>query len=415
MHKPRPPAPPGAAPRALVLGLSVAQLISWGSGFYSFVLFAAPVERALGLTRAQSSLAFSLALLAEGAGAFAVGRWIDAGHERAVMTGGSLLMAAGLALQAAVSSPLAFYAVWTLLGLGLAATLYTPAFAVVTRRDPLGFRRAIITLTFLGGLASTVFIPLTDALIRHLGWRHASLSLAALQLAVCVPLHAWLLRGAPRPTRALGHAEAPQASAPAAAAHAPARSLAELLRGPVYLRLALFTVLLMAVTAALPAHLVNLLRESGLPPAWAVAVPASIGVAQVLGRWLLYVGERRLDLHTVNRWAPLLVPLGLVVLLVGRGHTSAALAFVVLFGLGNGLLTIVKGTVMAQYVSAAHVGALNGALGLPLALARAAVPLAVGLLWSPAWGYTWGLALLLGLSLVGVAALWQAQRLARAP
>ena len=113
-------------------------------------------------------------------------------------------------------------------------------------------------------------------------------------------------------------------------------------------------------------------------------------------------------------WACLFGAL-MLVLLLGFGHIGATLVFALLFGVGNGMLTIVKGTVMAQYVSAAHVGALNGALGLPLALARAAVPLAVGLLWSPAWGYTWGLALLLGLSLVGVAALWQAQRLARAP
>ena len=50
--------------------------------------------------------------------------------------------------------------------MALAATLYNPVFAVVTRRYPLDFRRAIITLTFLGGLASTVFIPLSAWLIQ---------------------------------------------------------------------------------------------------------------------------------------------------------------------------------------------------------------------------------------------------------
>ena len=60
-----------------------------------------------------------------------------------------------------MSSLAGFYAVWIGLGAGLAATLYTPVFAVVTRRFPDDFRRAIITLTFLGGLASTVFIPLS--------------------------------------------------------------------------------------------------------------------------------------------------------------------------------------------------------------------------------------------------------------
>ena len=86
----------------------------------------------------------------------------------------------------------------------LAATLYNPVFAVVTRRFPHDFRRAIITLTFLGGLASTVFIPLSAWLIQSLGWRHALWVLAALQLLVCAPLHAVRLRDAP-PAPAIGH------------------------------------------------------------------------------------------------------------------------------------------------------------------------------------------------------------------
>ena len=75
-----------------VFWLSWVQLISWGSVFYGFSVFMAPLEQELGLTRAQSSLGFSLALLAEGLLAFWVGRRIDQGHERIIMTGGSLLI-----------------------------------------------------------------------------------------------------------------------------------------------------------------------------------------------------------------------------------------------------------------------------------------------------------------------------------
>ena len=156
----------------LVGWLSLAQLITWGSVFYTFALLMEPVERELGLSRAQSSLAFSLALLAEGLLAYPVGRWIDRGHERAVMTGGSVLVGVCLLLQGSVTGMAGFYAVWAGLGAAMAAALYAPAFAVVTRRFPHDFRRAIITMTFLGGLASTVFIPLTAWLIG-LGWRHA--------------------------------------------------------------------------------------------------------------------------------------------------------------------------------------------------------------------------------------------------
>jgi MFS family permease len=386
--------------RGWVIWLSVAQLITWGSVFYTFALLVGPLERELGMSRAQSSLAFSLALFAEGVFAYPVGRWIDRGHERAVMTGGSLVVALGLALHGWVDSTAAFYAVWALLGAGLAATLYTPVFSVVTRRFPQDFRRAIITITFLGGLASTVFIPLTAWLIDALGWRHALWVLAALQLGICVPLHAVLLRGAPPP-------RAPAQRTGAASPRA-------LLRGAPFLLIGVFTVVMMGIQAALPPHMISLLREGGLPEGWVIAIPASVGVLQVLGRLLLYFFEHHFDLHQANRLIPCLVPLALAALLAAAAHPLAALLFVLLYGLGNGMITIVKGTAIAYYVSREHVASLNGALGLPSAVARAVAPLLLGVLWLPQVGYRWGLAVLLGAAVLAVAALWAAQRRALA-
>ena len=422
--------------RRLVAWLSLAQLISWGSVFYLFALIMAPIERELGISRAQSSLAFSLALLAEGLLAYPVGRLIDRGHERMVMTGGSVLLGACLVAHSAVTTLAGFYAVWVALGLGMAATLYTPVFAVVTRRFPDDFRRAIITMTFLGGLASTVFIPLSAWLISEFGWRHALWALAALHLLVCAPLHCVLLKNAPPQG---GHAPLGQAQVTHAVESknpsrppAAAPTLKDHLTSAPYLLIGLFVVLMMAVTAALPAHMVSLLRENGMNEAWAIAIPASIGVIQVLGRMLLFFFEHRFDVHTANRLIPCLMPLGLMALLAaswwggalgganggaqnaeGGGAALLVLLFVLLWGMGNGMLTIVKGTAMAQYVSRAHVASLNGALGIPLALARAAAPIGLGLLWSPQNGYTHGLWVMLGLSVASVLALGLAQRLAR--
>ena len=395
---------PSAAPvpasydRRQVGWLSLAQLITWGSVFYTFALLMEPVERELGLTRAESSLGFSLALLAEGLLAYPVGRLIDRGHERAVMAVGSLAVAAGLLLHSQIQSATGFYAAWMLLGCALAASLYNPVFAVVTRRYPLDYRRAIITLTFLGGLASTVFIPLSAWLIATLGWRHALWVLAALQLLVCLPIHAISLRHAPKSVLvAAGATASPRAH----------------LRSPPFLLIGLFVVLMMAVTAALPAHMISLLRENGLTEVWVIAIPASIGVVQVAGRLLLYFFEHHFDLHLANRLIPCLIPLGLTALLAGAGHPQAALLFVLLYGLGNGMLTIVKGTAIAQYVSREHVASLNGALGVPTALARALSPWLLGILWSPEAGYRHGLWLLLAVSCVAVLDLLLAQRVAQ--
>ena len=167
---------------------------------------------------------------------------------------------------------------------------------------------------------------------------------------------------------------------------------------------------MMGVTAALPPHMISLLRGNGLAEAWVIAIPASIGLIQVLGRLLLYFFEHHFDLHLANRLIPALIPLGLAALLAGAGHPWAALLFVLLYGLGNGMLTIVKGTAIAQYVSRDHVASLNGALGLPSALARAVAPLLLGLLWTRGGGLREGLWLLLAMSVVAVLALYLAQR-----
>ena len=391
----------------------MAQLITWGSIFYGFALFMVPLEKALTMTRAQSSLGFSLMLLTEGLLAFFIGRWIDKGHERLIMTAGSVSAGVLIFIHSVISTMTQFYMVWTLLGVAMACTLYPPAFAVLTRRFPNQFRRAIIVLSFLGGLASTVFIPLVAWLIETLDWRQTMWVIAILQLCVCAPIHFVLLRGSEEKTSS----ENKKWNDSNAAVHEKTvviedanLSIWQFMRNPVFWQLSCFVVLLMAATSALPAHMVSLLRESGLGETWAIAVPASIGVIQVIGRLGLYLLEHRIDIHTSNRWVIVLIPLGLCALIFGHGEVVWCLIFVLLYGLGNGMLTIVKGTVMAEYVSKDHMGSLNGILGVPMALSRAAAPLLMGLMWSPSEGYGYGLWMLLIISVLGVAALWSAQK-----
>ena len=139
-------------------------------------------------------------LLTEGLLAFFIGRWIDKGHERLIMTAGSVSAGVLIFIHSAISTMTQFYMVWTLLGVAMACTLYPPAFAVLTRRFPNQFRRAIIVLSFLGGLASTVFIPLVAWLIETLDWRQTMWVIAILQLCVCAPIHFVLLRGSEEKT-----------------------------------------------------------------------------------------------------------------------------------------------------------------------------------------------------------------------
>lgn len=390
------PASTAHPPRGFVLWLSVAQLISWGTLFYMFSLLLEHFERDLSLTRVDAALAFSLALLTEGMLAIVVGRMIDAGRARAVMCMGSLLAGASFVALAFVQSRWQLYAVWVVAGIAMSGALYQPAFSVLIRRYPHDYRRAIITLTFLGGLASTVFIPLGAWLISLRGWREAVAIIGSLQFFICLPIHAWWLRGEP----------GPQAHHTGASA----KKLVEFTHHFPFWGLALFFVLFSGITTAMGGHLVSILRERNLPEAWVIAIPASIGALQVAGRLLLFFTERNMDVHKANRWIPTLLPAALFVLALGLQSPWVAIFYALLYGMANGMITIVKATAMATYVSRERAASLNGLLGFPTAIARAVAPSMLAALWAATGNYILGLSVLCALAASAVVAFWVAQR-----
>jgi MFS family permease len=383
-------------PRDFVLWLAFNQLISWGTLYYTFALLFEHFERDLAISRVDAAFALSLALLAEGIGGFVVGRLIDAGRARVVMSGGSLLAACGLLALSFVQARWQLYAAWIVIGVAMSATLYQPAFSVLIRRFPKDFRRAIITLTIIGGLSSTVFIPLTAWLISTFGWRHAVGMLALVHVLVCVPIHVFALRFEP-PARV---------STPSAAM----AELGGLTRRPPFWGLAVFFLLFTGIASAMAGHLVSILRERQLPEAWVIALPASIGLLQVAGRLLLFVTEKYVDVHRANRWILLLLPAALTVLALGLQSTWAALLYALLYGLANGMITVVKATAMATYVSQPRAASLNGLLAFPTAIARAAAPSLLAVMWTATGDYALGLAVFTLLAGVSAAAFWWAQR-----
>lgn len=387
------------APRYWIFWVSLAQLISWGTSIYWFPLVMPEVERSIGLSRAESSLAISLAIVCEGICGFYFGKLVDQGHARRLMTLGSLGLGFGLILHGMVQSALQFYLVWSLIGMSMAATLYTPLFAVTTRRFPNTFRRAIITITFLGGLASTAFIPLSAWLVSQWDWRVTCFILGSCNLLICLPIHFWLLKGEPSSVNPSRSTSENQLTLPFKA----------LIRTKAFLALGLFMVLGLSITAAIPPHLISLLRERGLSEAWAIGIPAMIGVLQVVGRAIIFWIDNKWDEHKVNRAIVILMPIAIGILLIPITSPFIALCFACLFGLANGSLTIVKGTSVARYINREHVAALNGILALPIAIARASAPLVLGLLWSPSVGYQWGVWFLFVLSTAGFVAFVVAQ------
>ncbi|HWI28500.1 MAG TPA: MFS transporter [Stellaceae bacterium] len=363
----------------LVWALALAQVVSWGSIYYSFSLFVVPMERDLGWSREWLNGALSLGLLASGLMAYPVGALIDRGFSRSVMALGSLLGATLLALWSRVESVALFYLLWLGLGVALAATLYEPVFAVLTRHFPESYRTRITALTLIGGFASTVFVPLTQFFITSFGWRGALLALALCNLALALPVHALLLGEGPRSAKTGQEDSAARALDRAA--------LRRALRHPVFWALAVCFTAYYANFAALTFHIIPLLDERHVPMSIIVAAIAVIGPAQVLGRIVLLALGRKLSAAIAGRIAFLAFPVSVLMLISAHRSTAALFAFAAVYGAANGVITIVRGLAVPELLGREAYGAINGALTLPANLARAAAPFGAALLWAAAGGY----------------------------
>lgn len=383
----------------LVWALAAAQLISWGAIYYSFSLFVAPMEAEFGWSRTTINGALSLGLLVSGFAAYPVGTWIDRYGGRTVMTLGSALGAALLAVWSTIESPPALYVIWAGLGLAMAATLYEPVFAVLTRSFPRSYRTRITALTLVGGFASTVFIPLTQIAIAWLGWRDALLALALCVLAACVPVHAFLLRDGV----GQGGSGTPSSQETRRIA---ADAFRRALRHPSFWGLAVCFTAYYATFSAMTFHIIPLLTERGVPLATVVGAIATVGPAQVVGRIVLLALGPRLRTAAVGRLVVLMLPAAFLVLIAFPRSLGALFVFAVLYGGANGLMTIVRGTAVPDLMWFEGYGAINGALTFPSNVAKGIAPFGAALIWGAAGGYDAVLWTVFGGSLVSALGFW---------
>ncbi len=196
----------------MLLALASAQVTSWGILYYSFSVFLKPISNDLGWSRAAMTGAFSLALFTSGVVGIFVGRWVDRHGTRLLMTVGSCVAALLLLALAGVHHLVLFYLIWAAIGGVMAAVFYAPAFAAIATWFIRYRSRALTIISFVGGFASVIYIPLISWLIRTQGWRAALVTLAVILAVATIPPHALLLRRRPSDLGLLPDGGAPVAS-----------------------------------------------------------------------------------------------------------------------------------------------------------------------------------------------------------
>lgn len=357
-------APPAWRTRAwaIVGALSVTETVSWGVLYYAFAVFLVPMQYDLGYSAAQLTGAFSIALLVAGLAGIAVGRHLDRHGPRALMTGGSIAGVALVLSWSQVDDLAAFYLLWAALGLVMAAVLYEPAFAVLAKQFPVAEerRRAMTAMTLVAALASFIFLPLAQALIDAHGWRDALVILAVILAIVTVPLHGLVLR-----------------AAPARSSHHVARSVgaSAALRSPQFWLLCGAFFLASIATIAITVHAIPFLLERGYGPGFAAFAVGLIGVSQIPGRLLYGFITSRVAARWARASVFALIALG-IALVVGLDSTWAVVAGLVVLGMGNGMTTLARATMVADLYAPGAYGTIASVAALAPMIARATGPFA---------------------------------------
>lgn len=378
---------------AAVCALGITQIIAWGTTLYALGVLGKPIAADTGWSQSLVFGGLTVGLLVSAALSPLIGRLTDSRGGRSIMSAGAVVTAIGLVLLSLVTDPYAYLAVWAFLGIAMRLSLYDAAFASLVQVTPSRGRRAISYLTLFGGFASSVFWPIGHALNASYGWRTTLLIFAAVNVLACLPLN-WF--GLARRETAEQAEAAQAADAAATPAGAPLEGAARTIA------MALFSVIVAAsavVFGAMAVHLVPVLEAAGLAAATAVFIASLKGVAQVIGRiW---------DLTLARKWHPIdvgrvsvaFMPLSFAVLMLGGANFWTALAFTLLFGVSNGLVTIMRGAVPLALFGPKGYGAILGILATPYLLLAAVAPAAFALVVER-WGYGAAEAIMLAAGLV---------------
>ena len=375
--------------------VGAAQVISHAGAYYLPAVMAVPASIELSISSATVYAGLSLALAVSGLAGPTAGKLVDRFGGRPVLIASNLLLAAGLSLLALVQGLGLLLLAYAVLGLGMATGMFEVAFAAIVRIFGKKSHNALVGVTMVAGFASVAGWTISVFVEARYGWRGVCWFWAAMNVLVALPLNMFIPRASDNVDTAAPAETHNQTAQPSAVVHDPKREK--------YITVLLAFVFASSgfISMGMMSHLPRLLEGVGVPLAIAFSIGALVGPAQITGRILDFTFLRRLHPLIGTRIAAVAHPLGIAVLVV-LGAPFAAL-FVILHGLGNGILIIARGTLPLALFGPQGFGRRQGWLTMPAKFAQAIAPFTFGLALTQ-WG-TGVLWLTFGLAMCSFAAL----------
>lgn len=356
-----------------IIGLGVTQILGYGTLYYAFAVLEPYISREFGWPSSWSFGCLSLALLMGGLAGPLAGRLIDERGARLVMALGSVASAIALVALAMSQDLITFALALIFVEVTSVLVLYDSAFAGISQlAGAQAARRAITQMTLLGGFASTFFWPLTHLLVEDMDWRSVYLVFALIHIFLCLPIHLIVLR---RTQPSAAGNLSPVANADR---ETPSLNQEDGVRAMLWL-IAYFC-LTGFVYSSFNIHWVSALQSAGFTPAVAVGVGVLMGPAQVAIRFLDMIFGKALHPLATGAISSVFLIVALAALLMAGVGAAGAVIFAILFGLSQGLSSIVRGTIPLALFGRAGYGARLGKISAISVTVKSCAPFVFALM-----------------------------------
>ncbi|MBX4970812.1 MFS transporter [Rhizobium binae] len=345
-----------------VFVLAITQLVGWGTTFDMLGVMGRIVAPDLGMANEVAFAGLTIMMTVSAIVGPATGRWLGRYGAARVLSAASLTFAIGLSLLAAANGVILYAAAWIVIGAGGALGLSAPAYTAVVEREGMNGKGVIAVLMLFTGLSSAIFWPVLSLLNDTVGWRFTFLVCAGLQFFICLPLHLFAL---PKPIAA--HIDGGKADIAPGPLSKPAQRKA-------FLLIAAATTITTFITFGISPSLLEIFRQSGASPTFALQLGSARGVLGISARFLdMLLGRRGNPIVSAAMGIGLML-VSFLMMLAASPSTPLLVSFVLLYGFGSGVMTVARALLPLALFSPREFGLQSARLSLPQNLANAIAP-----------------------------------------
>ncbi|MBB2950809.1 MFS transporter [Sphingobacterium sp. JUb56] len=345
-----------------VLNLGIAQIVLWGGSYFLLSVLAKDIMAEMNWSYQQVYGCLSLALLVSGLLLPTVGRTIQHTDRHAVLLFSGLVMAIGLIVIGSSSNFLIFASGWVIIGIAMAMGLYDALFAAIGKKYSFNVAKSLVWITLVSSLAPSVSWIFTSYILDSFGWRNTCYTYAILLIISIFPIHLYVFKNKEGNKSTLKNETF--------------RSSVELFRSKLYYLLSANFTLGSVISSTVIIYLIEILLHGRIEMSMVLVIIAFLGPSQAMARVIeLIIGKRTaIEMSFIST---IIIFLGMVLIFISP---ILAIPGVIVFGIGNGMRSVLRGTLPLSVYGRDNYALIIGRLARMPLLAQATAPFLGGYL-----------------------------------